>query len=96
MAFAFIGCMWEPSDNEKSFLSLDDSEYPYVGIPRLVIETENFTQIRDRTTEIPARLQVYGQDAPESEVLELTVRGRGNSSFTGMPKFGIKFFMFWL
>ena len=90
MAFAFIGCMWEPSDNEKSFLSLDDSEYPYVGIPRLVIETENFTQIRDRTTEIPARLQVYGQDATESEVLELTVRGRGNSSFTGMPKFGIK------
>lgn len=90
MAFAFTGCVWEPSDSETSYLALDDSDYPYAGIPRLVIETENFTQIRDRTTEIPARLQVYGQEAPETEILELTVRGRGNSTFTGMPKVGIK------
>ena len=59
-------------------------------MPRLVIETEDFTQIRDRETKIPAKLQIYGKDAPESDILELTVKGRGNSSFTGTPKPGYK------
>lgn len=90
MVFVFSGCTWETTDNNPTYLPLDDSEFPYVGIPRLVIETEDFTQIRDRTTEIPAKLQVYGPKAPETEVLELNIRGRGNSTFSGMPKFGIK------
>ena len=63
--------------------------YPYAGLPRLVIETEDFAGIRDRETEIPSHLQIYGEKAPESEVYELTVRGRGNSSFK-MPKYGLK------
>lgn len=90
MAFIFSACVWDAGEENLSYLSLDDSEYPYVGVPRLVIETEDFSQIRDRTTEIPARLQVYGKNAPETEIMDLTVRGRGNSSFTGMPKAGIK------
>lgn len=68
---------------------MDDSEYPYAGLPRIVIETEDFAGVRDRETEIPSHLQIYGEKAPESEVYELTVRGRGNSSFK-MPKYGLK------
>ena len=79
-------CVWNDPESTPDYLPIDDSEYPYVSLPRLVIETEDFTQIRDRETKIPAKLQVYGKDAPESDVLELTIKGRGNSSFTGMPK----------
>lgn len=67
------------------YLPLDDTEYPYAGIPRIVIETENFREIKDRETEIPAKLQIWGERAPESEVMDLTIRGRGNTSW-GMPQ----------
>ena len=86
------GCLWEETESsleESSYLPLDDSEYPYAGIPRLVIETENFKDIRNRETEVPARLQIYGEDSPSSEILELTVRGRGNSTYHA-PKYGLK------
>lgn len=83
------GCFWEETESNPSYLPMDDSEYPYAGIPRVVIETENFEQIRNREKEIPAHLQIYGKDDYESEVLDLTVRGRGNSSFH-MPKYGMK------
>ena len=68
-----------------SGLSLDDTEYPYAGIPRIVIETENFRAIEDRETEIPAKLQIWGEKAPESNVMDLTIRGRGNTSWK-MPQ----------
>ena len=67
-------------------LSLDDWEYPYADIPRIVIETADFLEIRDRETELPAKLQIWGENYPESEVMNLTIRGRGNSSWTDMPK----------
>lgn len=74
------------------YLPLDDSEYPYAGIPRIVIETENFREIKDRETEIPAKLQIWGEKAPESEVLDLTIRGRGNTTWRFPKKpFAIKF-----
>ena len=68
-------------DSVNEDLLLDDTEYPYVGIPRIVIETENHQVIKDRETEIPAKLQIWGANAPESEVMELTIRGRGNSTW---------------
>ena len=68
------------------YIPIDDSEYPYAGIPRIVIETENHREIKDRETEIPARLQIWGEKAPESEIMDLTIRGRGNTSWTNMPK----------
>lgn len=73
------------SSKELNNLPLDDSAYPYAGIPRIVIETENHREIKDRETEIPAKLQIWGEKAPESEVMDLTIRGRGNTSW-GMPK----------
>lgn len=82
-------CYWAETEDHPDSLPIDDSMYPYAGLPRLVIETENFAGIRDRETEIPSHLQIYGEKSPESEVLELTVRGRGNSSFK-MPKYGMK------
>lgn len=73
------------SSSIKEYLPLDDTEYPYAGLPRIVIETEKHRQILDRETEIPAKLQVWGKKAPESEILDLTIRGRGNSTW-GAPK----------
>lgn len=72
----------QPAINDiKSDLSFDDTEYPYAGIPRIVIETENLRPIEDRKTEIPAKLQIWGEKAPESNVMDLTIRGRGNTSW---------------
>ena len=82
--------VWDGTDQNPDYLSLNDSEYPYADLPRIVIETEDFHEIRDAETEIPAKLQIYGKSAPESEVLDLTVKGRGNSSFEGMPKYSLK------
>lgn len=82
-------CYWAETESDPDNLPMDDSMYPYAGLPRLVIETENFAGVRDRETEIPSHLQIYGEETPESVVYELTVRGRGNSSFK-MPKYGMK------
>ena len=82
-------CYWAETENNPDNLPMDDSVYPYAGLPRIVIETKDFAGIRDRETEIPSHLQIYGEKAPESEVYDLTVRGRGNSSFK-MPKYGMK------
>ncbi len=90
LAVVLTSCVWDYSGGPEDHLVLDDSEYPYANVPRLIIETENFQQIRDRETKIPARLQIYGERGPETDVLNLTVKGRGNSSFTGMPKWSIK------
>lgn len=91
----FSGCLWDETDsalldaNGKEYLILDDTEYPYAGLPRIVIETKDYAQIRDVTTEHKAKLQIYGKDGPLGSVMELTVRGRGNSS-AKMPKYGLK------
>jgi hypothetical protein len=63
----------------------NDKEYPYANIPRIVIYTKNQQKIEDRETEIPAKLQIWGKKEAESEILDLTIRGRGNSSW-GMQK----------
>lgn len=85
----FCGCIGENPQSHSTYLPLNDTEYPYAGVPRIVIETEGFQEIRDNETEIPAKLQIWGKNAPESEVLNLTIRGRGNSSFM-MTKYSLK------
>lgn len=88
-------CAWDYSSSSDSahgdggeldYLPLDDTEYPYAGLPRLVIQTENSRDIGDRVNEIPAKLQIWGESAPESKVMQLTIRGRGNTSWETMPK----------
>ncbi|MBR6450655.1 MAG: CotH kinase family protein [Fibrobacter sp.] len=64
----------------------NDKEYPYANIPRIVIYTENQQKIKDRETEIPAKLQIWGKKKAETEIFDLTIRGRGNTSWTDMPK----------
>ena len=80
----------EPKDcavsNEQEYISLDDSEYPYSGLPRIVVETKNNATIKDMVNEVPARLQVWGKDSPESPIISLKIRGRGNSTWWHMPK----------
>ena len=70
----------------KTYLPLNDTEYPYAGIPRIVIETNNRQKIKDVESEISARLQVWGEREPETEIMNLTIRGRGNSSWTDSPQ----------
>jgi hypothetical protein len=82
-------CAWNDTERNPDYLALDDSEYPYADLPRLVIETEDFAQIRNRENKIPALLQIYGKNGPESDVMDLTIKGRGHSSFT-MAKYSIK------
>ena len=89
LTLSLVACLNEPTESSPDYLPLDDSRYPYADVPRMVIETEDFREIRDRKTEFPSYLQIYGERAPESGVYSLTVRGRGNSSFM-MPKYGLK------
>lgn len=65
----------------REYIPLDDTENPYVGLPRIVIETENFQNIRNRDVDVPARMQVWGANSPESNVMNLTIRGRGNTTW---------------
>lgn len=93
LAFIVNSCgTWGENSSQaadSAYLPLDDSEYPYAGLPRLAIETENFRQINNKETKVPARLQFYGKNKPSSEILDLTIKGRGNSSFV-MTKYGYK------
>lgn len=73
------------STEVKDYLLLDDAACPYTGVPRIVIETEKHRAIKDRETEIPAKLQIWDEKKPNSDIMELTIRGRGNSSWTVMP-----------
>ena len=77
------------TDSNSTYLPLDDSEYPYAGLPRLVIETDNFRQINNKDTKVPAHFQFYGKSKPSGPIQDLTIRGRGNSSFV-MTKYGYK------
>lgn len=79
----------EPTTSLQSFpesFKPNDKEYPYANIPRIVIYTENRQKIKDRETEIPAKLQIWGKKEAESEIMDLTIRGRGNTSWEKMPK----------
>lgn len=77
------------TDSDATYLPLDDSEYPYADLPRLVIETDNFRQINNKETKVPAHFQFYGKSKPSGPIQDLTIRGRGNSSFV-MTKYGYK------
>lgn len=63
--------------------------YPYAGIPRVVIETEGNVAVSDRETEIPATMWIWGEHGLEADAMELTIRGRGNSSWM-TPQKGYK------
>lgn len=84
-ASLLTACLWNfnsVSEQEFEYLPLDDSEYPYANLPRLVIQTENATSIRNKETPVEAKLQIYGKNSPESRIYDLTIRGHGNSSWS--------------
>ena len=76
----------EVSTGVNAYLLPDNAKCSYTGIPRIVIETEKHRAIKDRETEIPAKLQIWDEKKPNSDIMELTIRGRGNSSWTVRPK----------
>ena len=74
-------------------LPFDDSEYPYVGLPRVVIRTEDDKEIKDRENYVNAEFQIFGQDKQKSRVYDMVIRGRGNTTWLRYPKkpYAIKF-----
>ena len=81
--FLLFGCLYDSPNFQKSdYLPLNDSDYPYSSLPRLVIETKDFKEIRDRENYKQAFLQIYEEKNPLSEIYDLEIRGRGHSSFT--------------
>lgn len=84
------GCVWNVGASHDSILPLDDSEYPYANVQRIVIETDGFGDVRNTETDIAAKIQIYDKTAPVSAVLNGCIRGRGNASFKGMPKYSLK------
>lgn len=63
----FSACYWAETEENPDYLPMDDSMYPYAGLPRLVIEIENFAGLRDRETEFPSKLQIYGKNPPKAK-----------------------------
>ena len=63
-----VGCLNETTDPSPDYLPLDDSEYPYADLPRIVIETKNFAGIRDRETVHPSLLQIYGESGTDRKL----------------------------
>ena len=41
----FSACYWAETEENPDYLPMDDSMYPYAGLPRLVIEIENFGNV---------------------------------------------------
>ena len=64
---SLAACYWAETESNPDNLPMDDSEYPYAGLPRIVIETEDFAGVRDRETEIPSHLQIYGEKPPKAK-----------------------------
>lgn len=81
---------YDDADVSETSLSFDEELFfgkksLFTGIPRIVIETDDYQLIKNREIEVPARLQIWGEDEPESGVMKLTIKGRGNSTW-GYPK----------
>ncbi|MBR4917291.1 MAG: CotH kinase family protein [Fibrobacter sp.] len=82
----FLSALLLCACNEKNRTTIDDAEYPYAGLPRIAIETDSLREIKDRETKIPAKLRIFKENEAQSEILPLTIKGRGNSSWTDMPQ----------
>lgn len=69
---------------------IENFEKSYRGIPRVAVLTENYREILDRETDIPAIMIVCEDSLAQCQTMELTIRGRGNSSWDAMPKHSFK------
>lgn len=87
LAVVISSCVWQSTAQPQEFLPIDDSEYPYAGLPRIVIETENFLDVKKE--HVPAQMQIWDKDSPRTGIVCLTIKARGNSSYK-MPKYGYK------
>lgn len=67
----------------------DIFELPFAGLPRIAIATETLEDPEDVTTEMPAIAILYNYDNAVTDTIGLTIRGRGNTSFS-MPKKSFK------
>lgn len=72
------------SENLKS--PFENTEYPYAGIPRLVVETYKKKPVNNLTEKIPAEMQFFDDKGPITQKISLTIKCRGNSSFYDVPK----------
>ena len=86
---ALASCSFEvaPYESVETTYTVQSlSEAEYNGIPLIFIETDNHQLIIDRSTEIPAKMRIYGKDTTQFEEYSLTIRGRGNTSWDAPKK----------
>ena len=87
LAFLLAGCSFDLPPYEEDFIHVDSvAEAGYFGVPRFFIYTQDKKPVVDRETEIPATLSIYGKDTSLQEKYDLTIRGRGNTSWEQIPK----------
>ena len=87
----FLGCSSDisvhssPQDESSLIESISDTKY--YGVPRLLINTDRQLNVLDRETDLPATMRLYaGEDTSIVDVHPITIRGRGNTSWDGIPK----------
>lgn len=73
-----------PHDDTPLIESISDTKY--YGVPRLLIETDKHLNVLDRETDLHATMRLYGEDTSVVDEHPITIRGRGNTSWDGIPK----------
>lgn len=68
----------------------EDPVYPYAGIPQLFIETTCHYDILNKENYIAAKMRFYREGLADGDAVDLSLKGRGNSSWNDMPKHGFR------
>lgn len=77
-------CCFDGESVSSTALSSDSSlvcKYPYTVLPQIIIETEDFQEVKSRDNAVPAKVQVWEDSASRTEKVESTIKGRGNSTW---------------
>lgn len=86
IAGAMVACDLHTLHEPDTHIPLNDSETPYAGVPRIVIDTKQHREVLDRENDVDANIQIYGSSAIITDVLPAIIRGRGNTSWEGSDK----------
>lgn len=83
---------WNDCLQEDGDIVFDDTSFSYNGLPRLVIAT-SFSQGISRKEYVDAKFQMFEGDSSLTEIYDMQIRGRGNSTWQKYPKkpYAIKF-----
>lgn len=83
---------WDDCKIKNNEILFDDSTFPYVGLPRIFIAT-GYAQGVHHKEYVDAKMQIFGSDSALTEIYDIQIRGRGNSTWAKYPKkpYALKF-----